>query len=674
MDAEEVPIIERVISTDTKEAIQIKEKRMEVELAKLEARLKQTKDNDIKLQSYHYNGTKKVLEFQYQIKEKTYKFALDLNNNYPFLPPQIHFDIPVDATSPCEFQSTSLDEILGEQWGPCLHLWSIAERCGDYLSVCLTDIEQSKNALSSIQHLFCIAKSFNRPKLTLTLLILVSIIFRLCIVFLALYSSEDYVLHKHWIIRNTTTSPETWYNDSGYEYNPPLYMYFQYAMGSIFSYFTSGLSDSIVLKVYVKMVIIAFDVLLMISGVVYFVHRFYRNLEFSHKFTFLFLVLNTPCVLLFDYGKLNYNCIVLGLSLWSVILLTSKYYTAAAMLFSLAINFEQRIIYYTLPYFLYLAAKIFIDSKDLYKSFFLKQTDLRLAAKLFQYLYCFLKLGCIVIIIVGVNLILWVPYVFSDTPTYQQILHKLFPMSTEVEERIVPNLWHLLNVFNLSFEKTNIISAILIVISSIPSVITILKRSNLKCFLIGLFNISMAFFLFSYATNGQDIIFSLMPFVMMFYNYIHVLTTTILLALFSNYFQFSSNGLVAVYFIALIACILIGYEYEHGYSQNFNNSLKLDTSKSWIITGITSIKKNQRTIQILTLILLIVFHLLESISSLYGGRREVLMKLNAILSFIGFIGIWLYSHMLMYGNAINSEDEDTNLIYTLKKISKSKRV
>eukprot|EP00826_Nyctotherus_ovalis_P012475 TRINITY_DN132_c0_g5_i1.p1 TRINITY_DN132_c0_g5~~TRINITY_DN132_c0_g5_i1.p1 ORF type:complete len:683 (-),score=94.26 TRINITY_DN132_c0_g5_i1:44-2092(-) len=680
MDAEETPILERVISTDTKETLQIKEKRMEMELAKLEARLKETKDRDTRLERYLYDDSKKALEFQYQIKERTYKFTLDLRNNYPFFPPQVRFDVPADATSPCEFQSASLDEILGEQWSPCLHLWSIAERCGDYLSVCLVDISEAKNDSSSVQRLFYLAKSFNRPKLTLALIILVSIILRLGVAMVGMRNSEDYEAHRYWMVKTITTPPINWYNGSKYQCNPPLYAYFHYAMGTTLQYFGATIQsedDSMLLKASMRLIILAFDLLIQISGVSFFVRRFYRNLESSHNSTFLFFALNTPCILLTDYGLLNYCAVSLGLCLWSVVLIASKYYTGAAMLFCLAVNFDQRILLYALPFFLFVVARIFIDSKELYKSFFSRQTDPRLAAKVFQYLYWLLKVGCIVIIAAGINIVLWTPFIFSDFPVLSVVFSKILSISEETTREVKPNLWHFIGIaasLNLSGETIARASTILILLSSLPSIVTIVKRSNLKCFLIALFNVSMAFFLFSPNTHEKDILLPLMPFTMMFYNYIHIFTTTTLLALFSNYFRFATNNLTIVYFFMLVACSLAGYGYEHGYSQNFNNSLNLGLERSWVSSRISCVKRNQRSVQIIMLAVLLGFHLLEWISSHYGELAGVCMRVNAVVSFLGFFAIWLYSHMLMYGNAMSSEDKDTNLLYTLKKMSKAKKI
>ena len=197
-----------------------------------------------------------------------------------------------------------------------------------------------------------------------------------------------------------------------------------------------------------------------------------------------------------------------------------------------------------------------------------------------------------------------------------------------------------------------------------------LFRSNLRCFLMALFNVSMSFYLFSYMSCEKDILYPLIPFVMLLYNYIHIFTTVIIFITFSNYYLFSSNGCNSQYCLIIIIYSCIGYTYQNEYIYSFKNLLNTDLLKTMRL--IPWINSHKSILHVFTISFVLTFHLLEAIVSDEANKTFVFV--NMMTSFLWCIGVLVYSYMLMYINVVNSEDKDMNLIYTLTRIKKKKRI
>ncbi len=244
------------------------------------------------------------------------------------------FHVSKDIVSPYELTATALDDILGEQWSPCINLWDIGERCGKFIDKFLVSAKHHKDeVVAPVQRFFAFVKERDTPRWALLFAVSVAVLLRYSIG-LAGYSGDhsppeygDYEVHRHWMEIAVGLPPSQWYQESEQEYAykgvdyPPFCMYVHYAMGQVLKrylpeslvYTVSRGFESEQLKFFMRSTVVTFDVLLLFTGVVYFLAHFYKTLEFSHRFTFLILAADVPCQLLIDHGHFHYNCVMLGM-------------------------------------------------------------------------------------------------------------------------------------------------------------------------------------------------------------------------------------------------------------------------------------------------------------------------------------------------------------------------
>jgi len=105
---------------------------------------------------------------------------------------------------------------------------------------------------------------------------------------------------------------------------------------------------------FMRMSVLIPDILIFLTGLFYYLKT---APKLEERFRWVFLALAShPGSFLIDYGHFQYNCISLGLALWSVALLLNDRNVLAAVAFSAALNYKQMELYHALPIFFYLLA------------------------------------------------------------------------------------------------------------------------------------------------------------------------------------------------------------------------------------------------------------------------------------------------------------------------------
>lgn len=132
-----------------------------------------------------------------------------------------------------------------------------------------------------------------------------------------------------------------------------------------------------------------------------------------------------PSLILIDHGHFQYNCIALGLFLWTVICLTKRQDVLASILFCLAFNYKQMALYYSLPIFFFLLKRCYN-----------RRSFLSIISK-----FIIISLAVIITMV-----ILWSPYL-EDFNTILQVVRRIFPLNRGIYEDKVSNFWYCLSVF-----------------------------------------------------------------------------------------------------------------------------------------------------------------------------------------------------------------------------------
>jgi len=123
--------------------------------------------------------------------------------------------------------------------------------------------------------------------------------------------------------------------------------------------FTSRGSESAGLKAFMRATVLVSDLLVYFPAVLVFCYVFVKPEGRTSPLSAAFLMLLHPSILLIDYGHFQYNCVMLGLAIWGIILVSSGRVYLGSVFFCLSIFFKQMALYYALPFFFYLLGKSF---------------------------------------------------------------------------------------------------------------------------------------------------------------------------------------------------------------------------------------------------------------------------------------------------------------------------
>lgn len=274
---------------------------------------------------------------------------------------------------------------------------------------------------------------------------------------------------------------------------------------------------------------------------------------------------------------------------------------------------------------------------------------------------------------IATHAILWFPYIFSEQQTWKLVLQRLFPVHRGLYEDKVANLWCFVNNFlktrSLLNQRTLVlISALLTLLGALPSVIMIFKAPNRKTFIMATFNCSMSFFLCSYMVHEKSILLPLLPFALMFFTYKHFYTSTMMMALFSNFFLLRRDGCTIPYYAIMILVGFISYTYEEHYINTFNTGIGKNVGPAGKLIGL--IQSMHKMIRVGSVLFIVVFHLLEYFIIPPKKLPDLFLVINVNISFILFGFVWIYSNLLLYVHASSSEPNDTDLISENKTKSK----
>lgn len=237
-----------------------------------------------------------------------------------------------------------------------------------------------------------------------------------------------------------------------------------------------------------RMSVLISDLLFFISALYYYV----KNLNASSKYKWvIFALCSHPGLTLIDYGHFQYNCVSLGLTLWSIIFLSKEKNILAAVAFSAALNFKQMELYHAIPVFFYLLASCHKNSSSIFSQ------GLKL-----------IKIGAATFL---TFVLIWYPFLEFKSGLFQQVLMRIFPFHRGIFEDYVSNFWCSLNYvvkIRQFMDPSSIAfySMLLTALFSFPCGIHLYLKNNLRNLHLCLINVSLAFFLFSYHVHEKTIL------------------------------------------------------------------------------------------------------------------------------------------------------------------------
>lgn len=178
----------------------------------------------------------------------------------------------------------------------------------------------------------------------------------------------DFEAQRHWLEITTGLPISQWYYyDKEYwplDY-PPLTAYHSYFFGllahltdkSWVELYTSRGIENETIKTFMRSTVLISDLLIYFSGCYQFVNTYLPNRgnrkqisSYSGQTLLILLLINAPMIII-DHGHFQYNCVMLGSTLWSVSFLLQNRFILSSFFFCLALLFKQMALFYALPFF-----------------------------------------------------------------------------------------------------------------------------------------------------------------------------------------------------------------------------------------------------------------------------------------------------------------------------------
>ncbi|KAM9912907.1 hypothetical protein OXX59_007364 [Metschnikowia pulcherrima] len=337
----------------------------------------------------------------------------------------------------------------------------------------------------------------------------------------------DFEAQRHWMELSVHLPVTTWYYFDlqywGLDY-PPLTAYHSWALGKIGSllnpsWFELGSSRGIEnpqIKTFMRIACLVSELILYIPAVMQLTSQLIgrkENRSRIHQIVVLAMIFCQPCLTLIDNGHFQFNSVMLGLFVCSMIELLKDNLILASIWFMCSIMFKQMALYYSPFIFAFILSKLFTPRKTLVST---------LAS---------LQIGKL--IIVGVTVVLTVvaivsPFLISagsglEALTHvKQILTRMFPFERGLFEDKVANFWCTSNVLikyatRFSASQLKVISFALTLLGALPPcTIAFWKNITRKTMppelvIYGFSATAWAFYLFSFQVHEKTVLVPLIP-------------------------------------------------------------------------------------------------------------------------------------------------------------------
>ncbi|ANB14871.1 dolichyl-P-Glc:Man(9)GlcNAc(2)-PP-dolichol alpha-1,3-glucosyltransferase [Sugiyamaella lignohabitans] len=318
----------------------------------------------------------------------------------------------------------------------------------------------------------------------------------------------DFEAQRHWMELTIHLPIDQWYFYDlqwwGLDY-PPLTAYHSWLLGKIGSafnpsWFALGSSrglDDYDLKSYMRATVIFSELAVYIPAVIWFVRwsgtKSPNKLSPIDQSIAAAAIIFQPAVILIDHGHFQYNTVMLGLALLSVVNLVNGHRLSSALFFVLALGFKQMALYYAPIIFAYMLGDCIFPRPNIIR---------------------LLGIGVVVILTFSA---LFGPLLLSGgVPVILQSIHRIFPFSRGLWEDKVANLWCTANTFVklktlFDDKQLQLASLVATLVSITPAMIIVFFKPRPELLPWALSAGAWGFFLFSFQVHEKSVLLPLMP-------------------------------------------------------------------------------------------------------------------------------------------------------------------
>lgn len=426
----------------------------------------------------------------------------------------------------------------------------------------------------------------------------------------------DFEAQRHWMELTIHLPVSEWYFFDlqywGLDY-PPLTAYHLFLIGKIGSFInpewfalnaSRGIENNEI-KFFMRFMSLLSEFILYMPGVLTIANLMGKrfNLSRMDQIIISLIIINQAHLVLIDHGHFQFNSVMLGFFLYSIIDLIKENYVFASVWFMCSINFKQMGLYYSTFIFVFILSQL----------------------KSIQ------QLILVGFTVVFTNFVILLPFLREPT-NILQIVTRVFPFNRGLFEDKVANFWCATNTFIkyrqiIDPQNLSKLSLLTTVLSIIPiNVILFMKLRKTKNVIPGLVygfaGNSFAFYLFSFQVHEKSILIPLLPTVLLLLvdpTLIDIVQWINNVGCFSLYPLLKKDGLVLQYIVSnLLINFLIGHK------------LLLNNKGLWniIIKG--------------SYVLMLIYHVLDCFVSPPSRFPDLWVILNISISFGAFMLFWLW--------------------------------
>ncbi|XGW30017.1 hypothetical protein V3C99_009212 [Haemonchus contortus] len=368
----------------------------------------------------------------------------------------------------------------------------------------------------------------------------------------------DFEAQRHWMEITIHIPANKWYVNStdndllywGLDY-PPLTAYHSYFMGMIAHFLnpawvalnsSRGIQDELH-KMFMRITAILPFHFIYMPALVYFLYYEVRAKDKSIN-SLLALTLLYPGLIAIDNAHFQYNSVSLGLFLISFLFLINRKLLLGSIFFVFALNYKQMELYHALPIFVFILARC------------LKRP---LWANRYESITSLVKVAVTVVLTFA---IIWLPFIYSGSQSVLAVLSRIFPFCRGLYEDKVASVWCAFSFIlrmnsHFSLDTQVKISAVSVLLVTIPSLVLLFLRPTTRNFTLSLFITSLAFFLFSFQVHEKSILLAAVPALLLLPDYqvaivwfLHITNTS----LFSLCLKDHTGSILALFIAYYVAC------------------------------------------------------------------------------------------------------------------------
>ena len=459
----------------------------------------------------------------------------------------------------------------------------------------------------------------------------------------------DFEAQRHWMELAIYLPVSEWYTNSRanridywpMDY-PPITGYHSYILGKILEkYYPDSITfkssmgfENAKIKIIMRLFVLISDLLVFHLGVNLFCYYIFiykkknknKKPDLIKYYVILFLILINPLMIIIDHGHFQFNNVMHGFFMLSVLFLYSENFILSIIFFSLCVNFKQMGLYFAIPFPLYVLKKIFLENKSNYN----------------------ITISLMYLIIYGIitlitNMIIYLPWL--KTEKLKDVLSRIFPVHRGIFEDKVATFWCVLNmVYKLKnkFDTNNLIKLAFIftlIGCSIPIyVIYKIKKLNKKICSQCFFIVSFSFYLFSFHVHEKTIIIPFLAYLINLPNMKQILPSFTLIGMFSLFPLLKRENQIIPYYVTCVLFYLLSKQCLKLLNDKKNKEKNINEEKIFLL------------MELCIFVFMIFYHFVDYNIPPPKQYPWFYPMMNAAFCFCFFFGVFLYANYHLIGS------------------------